>query len=332
MSNIVASIINYVANVWHNTDQDYVMAEHINAWEQELQNVSQFLSRYAWHPNTAYPKGSVILYPFGLNTKLVSQNAGTSGSNEPTWSDAQGQEGSRTVTDNDIIWKEMPMEISSDVTPIGTIKQQLWHTAPPGYIKLDVSQVLNRADYPELWQYVQNYMPLISEVDWQKQAAKQNTVGFFSSGDGSTTFRTPVIVDFARGGVTSNVGKYAADQNKQHKHTATVQINAVGDHYHTFGYHTGNNSGYFLTTPGITKLASLIAQARAGKWNGNGGGGINGWDGGSGTTFSPGQNLITSKVISTETASNSVQISNSGGSEVMPKNIIMPYFLRALNI
>ena len=35
MSNIVTTIIDYVANIWHNTDQDIVMAEHINGWENE---------------------------------------------------------------------------------------------------------------------------------------------------------------------------------------------------------------------------------------------------------------------------------------------------------
>lgn len=300
MSNIVASIINYVANVWHNTDQDYVMAEHINAWEQELQNVSQFLSRYAWHPNTAYPKGSVILYPFGLHTKLVSQNAGTSGSREPTWSDAQGQEGSRTVTDNNIIWKEMPMEISSDVTPIGTIKQQLWHTAPPGYIKLDVSQVLNRADYPELWQYVQNYMPLISEVDWQKQAAKQNTVGFFSTGNGSTTFRTPVILDFARGGSVSSVGVYTADQNKKHNHNGT--INKAGEHRHTLSSRYRSEYGNGGFADGFQPRTN--------------------YDGSGHTTAMSASGSHTHELLLTP----------DGGTEAYPKHIIMPYFLRALNI
>ena len=309
MSNIVASIINYVANVWHNTDQDYVMAEHINAWEQELQNVSQFLSRYAWHPNTAYPKGSVILYPFGLNTKLVSQNAGTSGSNEPTWSDAQGQEGSRTVTDNDITWKEMPMEISSDVTPIGTIKQQLWHTAPPGYIKLDVSQVLNRADYPELWQYVQKYMPLLSEVDWQKQAAKQNTVGFFSSGDGSTTFRTPVIVDFARGGSVGSVGVYTADQNKKHNHNGTI-------------------SGSISTIDTIQSSLYLVGQNTSASVP------ATGWSGYVCTGDHPDGGRDTS--IRVNSSVKNISVTNitegGGGEQAMPRNVIMPFFLRALNI
>ena len=328
MSNIVASIIDYVANIWHNTDQDYVMAEHINGWENQLQNMSQFLSRYAWHPNTAYPKGSVILYPFGLNTKLVSQNAGTSGSNEPTWSDAQGQEGSRTVTDNDIIWKEMPMEISSDVTPIGTIKQQLWHTAPPGYIKLDVSQVLQRADYPELWEFVQSYAPLISEVDWQKQAAKQNTVAFFSSGDGSTTFRTPVIVDFARGGSTGSVGVYTADQNKKHNHNAGELTINIPDHYHLTGsYNFGHNNGNFY---GLASKQSPKPFTGFGNinWNGSGHGGYY-----SGSRLSGQQSTDAMHPVNNTTGQTvKAQINESGGDEVLVKNIIMPYFLRALNI
>ena len=41
MSNIIASIINYTKNIWHNTDQDIVMAEHINAWENSIENKIQ---------------------------------------------------------------------------------------------------------------------------------------------------------------------------------------------------------------------------------------------------------------------------------------------------
>ena len=74
----------------------------------------------------------------------------------------------------------------------------------------------------------------------------------------------------------------------------------VSSHYHTFGYHSGNNSGYFLTSPGKFLNASKESFVRAGKWNGSGGGGYNGWDGGSGTNFGSGQNLVTSNAVSTE--------------------------------
>lgn len=196
MANIIMQITDYIAHLWHNTSDDIVMAENINGWEDTLQQHSQFLKRFSWQPNTTYPKNSVLLYPFGLHTKLVSKNAGTSGSNEPTWSDASGQEGSRTITDNDIIWEEQPIQVSADTTPIGTIKQQLWNSAPPGYLKMTQSYVLNRSEYPELWNVVETRMPLTTEVEWQKMLTLNKTsVPFFSNGDKSTTFRTPILLD-----------------------------------------------------------------------------------------------------------------------------------------
>lgn len=195
-NNIVMKITDYIAHLWHDTDNDIVMAKNINGWENTLQQHAEFLKRFSWQPNTAYPKNSVLLYPFGLHTKLVSKNAGTSGHNEPTWSDASGQEGSRTITDNDIIWEEQPIQVSADTTPIGTIKQQLWNSAPPGYLKMTQSYVLNRSEYPELWNVVETRMPLTTEVQWQKMLALNKTsVPFFSSGDKSTTFRTPILLD-----------------------------------------------------------------------------------------------------------------------------------------
>lgn len=195
-NNIVMKITDYIAHLWHDTDNDIVMAKNINGWENTLQQHAEFLKRFSWQPNTAYPKNSVLLYPFGLHTKLVSKNAGTSGRNEPTWSAASGQEGSRTITDNNIIWEEQPIQISADTTPIGTIKQQLWNSAPPGYLKMTQSHVLNRSEYPELWNVVETRMPLTTEVEWQKMLTLNKTsVPFFSSGNKSTTFRTPILLD-----------------------------------------------------------------------------------------------------------------------------------------
>ena len=102
-NNIVMKITDYIAHLWHDTDNDIVMAENINGWEDTLQQHAEFLKRFSWQPNTTYLKNSVLLYPFGLHTKLVSKNAGTSGSVEPTWSEATGVEGSRTIQDNDIV-------------------------------------------------------------------------------------------------------------------------------------------------------------------------------------------------------------------------------------
>lgn len=79
-----------------------------------------------------------------------------------------------------------------------------------------------------------------------------------------------------------------------------LEASQVSSHYHTFGFHSGNNSGYFLTSAGSFINGPRESFVRAGKWNGSGGGGYNGWDGGSGTNFYKGQNLVTSNAISTE--------------------------------
>lgn len=48
-------------------------------------------------------------------------------------------------------------------------------------------QLLNRADWPELWAYAQMLTP-ISDADWLANPAKR---GKYSTGDGETTFRVP---------------------------------------------------------------------------------------------------------------------------------------------
>lgn len=260
MANIIMQITDYIAHLWHNTSYDIVMAKNINGWEDTLQQHSQFLKRFSWQPNTTYPKNSVLLYPFGLHTKLVSKNAGISGSVEPTWSEATGVEGSRTIQDNDIVWEEQPIQISSDTTPVGTIKQQLWNSAPPGYLKLDKSVILNRSEYPELWDFVQKYMPLTTEVEWQKMLTQNGTsVGFFSQGNGSTTFRTPIMLDFGRGG--SSAGAFFKDQNKLHNHTANINTTPAQGSFRLWKFDpaaTGVFSSSYLGSWANSKMAAVM--------------------------------------------------------------------------
>lgn len=301
-NNIVMKITDYIAHLWHDTDNDIVMAKNINGWENTLQQHAEFLKRFSWQPNTAYPKNSVLLYPFGLHTKLVSKNAGTSGSNEPTWSDARGQEGSRTITDNNIIWEEQPIQVSADTTPIGTIKQQLWNSAPPGYLKMTQSHVLNRSEYPELWDFVQKYYPLTSEVEWQKMLTLNKTsVGYFSTGNNSTTFRTPFILDFGRGG--EKAGAFFKDQNKLHNHTANIDTTPA--------------RGSFRLWKFDPTATGVFSSRYLGRW-------ANSKNGGDDEMYQVNFNLAN--------ALNNIKIASSGGSEGFPKHVIMPYYLRVLNI
>ena len=75
--------------------------------------------------------------------------------------------------------------------------------------------VYNRATYSELWNYVQlKPSLLISEAEWQAKYTQTGGkfVPFYSSGDGTTTFRTPLLGAYPCGvGSSDNIGTYASD-------------------------------------------------------------------------------------------------------------------------
>ncbi|TCL38793.1 hypothetical protein EV210_103276 [Anaerospora hongkongensis] len=83
--------------------------------------------------------------------------------------------------------------------PVGFTFAILANTPPAGCLRIDQGSLVSRSAYPDLWTWVQANAPLITETAWQAQAAAQSSVGAYSSGDGSTTFRLPRIVDFVRG-------------------------------------------------------------------------------------------------------------------------------------
>lgn len=75
--------------------------------------------------------------------------------------------------------------------------------------------VYNRATYEELWNYVQlKPSLLISEAEWQAKYAQTNGkfVPYYSEGDGTTTFRTPLLSAYPCGVSNSDdIGNYASD-------------------------------------------------------------------------------------------------------------------------
>lgn len=103
--------------------------------------------------------------------------------------------------------------------PLGFTFSILALTPPDGCLALQ-GGLISRTAYPELWAWVQAHAPLITEAEWQAQAALQSSVGYYSSGDGSTTFRLPLIADFVRGSDSGRpVGTYQEDMFKLHNHT-----------------------------------------------------------------------------------------------------------------
>lgn len=101
---------------------------------------------------------------------------------------------------------------------LGSIKPWLAKTAPAGWLALDTGALVSRATYADLWTWVQANAPLITDSAWTVLAGTQNSVGSFSQGDGSTTFRLPKILDYVRGGLAADVGNWQADQFQGHWH------------------------------------------------------------------------------------------------------------------
>jgi hypothetical protein len=99
-------------------------------------------------------------------------------------------------------------------------------------------QVLNRAEYPRLWEFVSSIPDsIMNELTWITEGRTYR--GFFSSGNETSTFRVPDLRGmFIRGldlgaGISlarnsPNAGGYEADEFKEHDHTLS-QRKATND-------------------------------------------------------------------------------------------------------
>lgn len=133
-------------------------------------------------------------------------------------------------------------------------------------------QLLNRADYPELWTLVSSGgYPLITEADWQSTPLSR---GSFSSGNGSTTFRMPDLNGKQTGSIgavglrgdgafsAGEAGKLQDSQNLEHSHSATAE--QTGAHTHTV-YGTTDTAGehthFIASTTGVSASTSTNLSA-----------------------------------------------------------------------
>lgn len=74
-------------------------------------------------------------------------------------------------------------------------------------------QEVTRATYADLWAWVQAQGLVKTESEWQALATSQNgNVPFYSSGDGSTTFRMPKVIGYIKGASSqADAGSYTAE-------------------------------------------------------------------------------------------------------------------------
>ena len=180
----------------------------------------------------------------------------------------------------------------------GDIEPTVRTAAKNGTLLLQ-GQTVNRADYPALWQWVQD-----QNLD--------GVAGLFGTGNGSTTF---VLPDF-RGRFVTETGTLGSDtydlgdtggaarvqqtiaQMARHSHTGVTSSD--GAHLHDLPTDTSPSSGAHVHTSGLTNTVADHAHAFAGTSDtdlghyhaqgnsGSGGGGSHTYRGRWGTTDAPG--------------------------------------------
>ena len=105
------------------------------------------------------------------------------------------------------------LEKAGEGFAIGDIKFSFAKVVPNGWLRCD-GNLYQRSEYPDLYQWATDNNYLVSEETWQstKTANDGGSVGYFSTGDSSTTFRVFNIVDFVRADSSaSNTGTYQTD-------------------------------------------------------------------------------------------------------------------------
>ena len=205
---------------------------------KKITNVTNNFDGY-WQAGEAVEVGT-LRFPRGQeNTGYILEcvGAGTTGTVQPEF----------TTTTNEIA-------NYSDLGVVGRMRM-IFNLA-----EKDVDEILamgitySRLTYPELWDWAGKRAGLvISEEEWQAKFAETNGkfVPYYSSGDGSSTFRTPLLGAYLKGAESSSdVGKYVD----------AGLPNITGDflHYMNGAYSFGAES---ISTGAFTKTQIANRQA-----------------------------------------------------------------------
>ena len=99
--------------------------------------------------------------------------------------------------------------------PIHSVGEE-WHSftgkIPVGGVPY-CGQEVTRETYADLWTWVQNQGLVKTEDEWQSlNTSKNGNVPYYSSGNGSTTFRMPKMVGYIKGATSqSEAGTYVTE-------------------------------------------------------------------------------------------------------------------------
>ena len=217
--------------------------------------------------------------------------------------------------------------------PIGHIRMTIEPVIPVGDLPL-FGGLYDRTTYKDLWDYANSISGyVISETTWQQYSSQNNgSVPYFSTGDGSTTFRVPSLKCWIKGanGV-EEIGGYLTDTFKSHKHnvSATSSSNSTGAHTHTRGtmnitgtFPNGNETNSFTPTGAFYKTSGTTSSA----YNGTAYPNLIGLDASRSWTGETSSNGVHSHTITTTVSELSI-----GDGETRPKSIVCMYLIKAFS-
>ena len=129
----------------------------------------------------------------------------------------------------------------------------------------------NRADYPNLWAYLLANPTLVkTQAQWTTQATANGGIcGYYSDGDGTTTFRVPNLDKAFLRPDSRGIASYQGDEFKNHSHayqgnTSTIGGNAVAGTFAVMvspGVGTTTGTGGVETRPkNIAVLPLIVAK------------------------------------------------------------------------
>lgn len=120
--------------------------------------------------------------------------------------------------------------------PVGSLVQLLTVNAPAGYLAPD-GAAKRRDVYSALWSFIQSSGLMVTEAEWQSDyTANGGACGYFSDGDGTTTFRMPALGGMV---IRANVTGQAIDVSRI---PGSYQADAVKAHTHTYNDYSGTDN------------------------------------------------------------------------------------------
>ena len=215
-------LFNYSTDENPTSQQDY--QEAVKNW---VKTIVSLVDSNLWQPETEYAVGDTVKTPsLSKDTVLYCLEAGTTGAAEPDYTDMGIGD---IITDGTVTWLIQP----TSEAPTGVVQAFAGSTTPQGWLLCDGSAV-SRTDYAALFAVIG---------------------ASYGSGDGSTTFNLPNLVDkFVEGSATSGTVKSAGLPN------ITGLFKGVGtSESGPFYKYTSDNLGAFSYNDSRPKLASVSA-------------------------------------------------------------------------